>query len=515
MWLLDKLRTKENNSNMSSRSEAIDTSQQSIDPLVVLPANIIQGRITDAQSTRTNNRYALADNLCKYDERLYSAIELMALMIKKSIGEASIKPKNKDDRELTNEEQNAVKIANQFMEKLNVAQLFYNYTIDLWKYGDAVDIIHYDGDGIYELEPIPMSNITAIDNKSQIGKFIDYNDAMIKRPNWYLLGENLSDMNSQMQIFGKNRILHISFNPRRNQIRDNIGRWTMNVWSSAPIESLIAILQWKQILIRNNILWSNRAVPREHHILDLSQFDISKFSGDFKTRQSASIQAAENAIKNYNDQIQRRESDQGYVTGRGVEIKYIEPKTKSTDDMPILNQINELINGPTGTPSALMGGETKGFASLVHSASFLALRAESYADVIQKKMEELMKRHVSIARPNIRTSVVERLFIKNRLILDRDRAELAKIIAVLVESQSFTMDEVRTIWGHDPMTEKQLKEHLKMLRNLNKSENINQIIEGGERSEDILRRTGVNPTGEQESPGKRDNDLIQTGKSAI
>jgi len=128
--------------------------------------------------------------------------------------------------------------------------------------------------------------------------------------------------------------------------------------------------------------------------------------------------------------------------------------------------------------------------------------------VIQRKLEELIKRHVSLARPGIRRQVVDRLYIKNRLILDRDRAELAKVVAVLVESGSFTMDEIRKIWGLDPMTDKQLKAHLKLLKQLNKTESGGN--EGMKRSEDMLRRND-NPTGDQESQGKRSRDLNQKG----
>lgn len=502
------------------RSDPIPTLEQSVDPLVVTPANHLQGNQLDIQkSLYSRDRYSLADNLVKHDERLYSAIELMALMIKKSIGDVSITLQNDDDK-ITKEEENAIKVANEFAKKINLRQLFYNYTIDLWKYGDAVDLIHFDGSGIKELEALPMQSITAVDNRNQVGKGATFDTSVIKNPKWYVIDERFSVDGGEQQIISKNRILHISFNPRRNQIRDNLGRWTINTWSSAPIESLVAILQWKQILIRNNILWSNRSVPREHHILDLSQFDLSKFSGDFATRQAASIAAAENAIKNYNSNIQRREADQGYVTGRGVEIKYIEPQSKATDDIPMLSQINELINGPTGTPSSLMGGETKGFTSLVHSASFLALRAESHADVIQRKLEDLVRRHVKLARPGIRASVVDRLFIKNRLILDRDRSELAKIIAVLSESGMFTVDEIRQIWGFDPMTDEQLKQHIKWLRDIKKAESGPQSgNKGNERSEDLLRQTQNNPTKDFESQGKRDKDLIprslQPKKSAI
>ena len=503
MGLFDIFRS----SKGAARTDPIDTIIQPIDPLVIVPANIIAGRLEDQKSLRAQNRYALADSLYNSDDRLFSAIELMALMIEKSIGDVSIVGVRQDDKELSNEEINAIKEGNEFAKRINLKHLFYHYTIDLWKYGDAVDLIHFNSSGITELEPLPMADITAVDNKSQLKKAIGFNQPMIRKPKYYALDERMTTVDVPDQVFKKERILHISFNPRRNQIRDNLGRWTINVWSVAPNNSLIAILQWKQVLIRNNILTSNRNVPREVHTLDLSQFDASKEAGTMIEKRAAAKLAAETAIKGYTETIKYREADQGYVIGKGTEIAFVEPMSKANDPNLLIDQINSSIGGPMGAPAGLMGGESKGFTSLIHASSFLALRAENYAGVIQRPLEDLVKRHVRLARPGIRKNVIDRLYIKNRLILDRDRSELAKVIAVLVESRSFTLDEIRKIFNMDPMTEKQMKEHIKWLQEIKETGGDKT----GKRSDDMLRRNQTSPTEGQESQGKRDRDLIQKG----
>jgi len=240
MGFLDRFRT--GTTKQAARSDPLDTTIQSVDPLVVAPVNVLGGRQADVNALRNVNRYAMADNLHQFDERLFSAVELMALMIKKSISDVAISLKQ-DDRLMTNEEENAVKVANDFAKKIHLKELFRTYTIDLWKYGDAIDVIHFDGSGITSLEPLPMGAVTAVDKRSQLGRFINFSEPMIKNPKWYALDERMGDELIPDQVFKKDRILHISFNPRRNQIRDNVGRWTINVWSTAPIASLIAIHQ--------------------------------------------------------------------------------------------------------------------------------------------------------------------------------------------------------------------------------------------------------------------------------
>jgi hypothetical protein len=503
--------------NTATRSDPIDTTQQSLDPLISVPVNIIGGRLEDMSSIK-GNKYALADALYNSDERLYSSIELMAIMITKSIGDVSITGIRQDDDKMTSEEENAVKIANKFAKDIGVKELFYRYTIDLWKYGDAVDLIKLNSKGIVDLEPLPMQHVTAVEKREQLNSDILYGQKMIQDPKWYVLNEGFGELDLKNQIFKKERILHISFNPKRNLIRDNKGRWTYGVWSNAPINSLIAILQWKQNLIRNDMLWSNRSVPREHHKLDLSQFTLDKFPGTFEQKQAAAITAAQKAIQTYNDNMKRKEADQGYVSGMSVDIGYVEPKTTNWQDPSgKLDQINQLIGGPTGTPSALMGGESKGFTSVIHSSSFLAMRAEIYATVIQKKLEELIKRHVGIVRPGIRKKTVDRLYIKNRLILDRDRAELAKIIAVLAPTNVLTTNDLRRVWGLDPLTDEEMKQIERFNQMKARSSTIryegNQSRRDalGNVQEDLTRKKSDSPTGGQESNQKRNNDRFQIG----
>ena len=337
---------------------------QPTEPLVISPASIIGGNLIESSNfVKTGNRYLLGDNLYNTDERLYSAIELMAIMIQKSIGDSlgNVFGIRNDDEKITNEEKNAMDEANKFARDIKMKRLFYNYTIDLWKYGDAVDVIKTNSKGVVELRPLPMHLVTAVDRREQIGRSIAFGEQIIKNPQWYIVNETMVNTQVADEIIRKDRIFHVSFNPRRSWILDNVKRHTFNVWSIAPINSLIAILQWKAFLLRNDMLWRNRALPREWHQLDLSVFDPSKYAGNHDEKIAAARAAAEAAIKSYNTVNQRREADQGFTTGMNTKISYVEPKsTTYADPVPILDQINSLIGGPTGTPSALMGGEGGG-----------------------------------------------------------------------------------------------------------------------------------------------------------
>ncbi len=499
--------------NTATRSDPIDTNVQSVDPLISMPVGIKGGELADNLNTR-GNRYALIDGLYKSDERLYSTIELMAVMITKSIGDISIAGIRNDDDELTTEEKNAIKVANKFAKDIKLKKQFYQKTIGLWKYGDTIDLIKLNSKGIIKLQSLPMQHITAVDKRSQVDNTIDFGDELIQDPKFYIVNEGFGIVDIKSQVFKKERILHISFNPDDNLIRDNKARWTYGVWSTSPVNSLIAILQWKANLIRNDMLWSNKSVPREVHTLDLSQFSIDHFPGTVEQKLASSKVAVERAIDGYTENQRRREADQGYVKGNSVAIEYLEPQTASyLDPSGKLDQINSLIGSPMGAPGGLVGGDTKGFTSIVHASSFLAMRAEIYAAPIQLAFEDLIKRHVGIVRPGIRKSVVDRLYIKNRLILDRDRAELAKMISVLAPTGTMTINDMRKIWGLDAAT----KEEMKMIKEFMKMKSpaaakptqSKRGLTSGQ--EDLSRKKSDSPTGDQESNEKRKNDRFQSG----
>ena len=118
-----------------------------------------------------------------------------------------------------------------------------------------------------------------------------------------------------------------------------------------------------------------------------------------------------------------------------------------------------------------------------------------------------MRRHVGITHPGIGDDVIDRIFIKNRLILDKDRAELAKIVAILVGAKVFTPDEIRSIWGLDPMTEKQANALLEWIKDTNpKGASPDKVL-----STENNRNTD-SPTGDQESPKQRDHNSLTRGE---
>jgi len=494
--------------NSSTLPNPAQSKLQPIMPLIQSPVMTTSNALAEIDRIkRINNKYALADILTQIDERLWSVIELTAIMIQKSLADVAIE-RTDVGVPLTNEEENALLEAKAIFKKLRFKRLAYNYSIDLWKYGDAVDRIGIGSKGITELEALPMNLLTAVERRDQIGKPLEWKDSVIRHPQWYAIDEMNTNVQVQERAIRKERIQHISFNPRRVWIKDNQQRWTFGVWSVPPITSLRVLIEWKHNIIKNDMIWRNRMLPRYHWMLDLSMYDPSKYTGTHDQKIASAELAAAAAVQGFNNGIAQLESDQGVTTGLNVKNEVIEPKSSNySAPNAIIDQLNSLISTPAGVPGALVGGESKGFTSLLQSSSFTALRAEIYADVITEALTDLMKRHVSIVRPGIREEVVDRLYIRNKLILDRDKSENAKIIATLVGTNMFTIDEIRAIWGLDPMTEKQAMSHLEWITAVGKSGKSPAEV-----TDDALDENIDSPTGDQQSQRQRDRNRTQIGE---
>jgi len=495
------------------RTDPVDQTARPTEPIAIAPASIIGGRLQEQKDLRAaKDRYTLADNFVNNDERLFSSIELMAIMVQKAVGDFTLRPEDADDKVESPSEKKALQAANDIHRKLNGPRLFYRYTKDLWKYGDAVDQIKF-GKGIEDLIPLPMFVISAVDKRSQIGQ--TGGDYVISNPKYYAVDEAADKSDVKTQIIRWDRVFHVSFDNKRSWIKDNLGRWTFNVWSTAPINSLLGILMWKQMLILNDQTWRNRAMPREHHKLDLTPFDPSKFQGTHAEKLAAAKTAAEAALTSYAAVNAYRQADQGFVTGMNVEIGYVEPKTTNYNDpSAIIDQINSLIGGPTGTPPNLLGsGESGGgFTSLNQASSFLALRAEVYLDGIKQKYEQLVKRHVMMIEPGIKEEVIERITLKTRLILDKDRTELAKIVATLNTTKSFSNSELREIMGYEPFTENQeaeLKSWIKETQNPGAGDT--ETVTDETVAAKLLSEKADTPTGDQESSIQEDRNTNTRG----
>lgn len=495
-------------------------------PLIQSTVADVGGEINEMAKLRNMNKYDLADVLISTDERIWGIVELVGIMCFKAFAGVGIRSEDPGDDELTTREATVIKSAKKFVEDLELQEIYYNHGKKLISYGDIVEKIHKDkNNGVTFLEPLPMSRITAIAKKEDLNK--NDTDQVVRKANFYVIGENNSGTTFQQMdspsmpsgegkpvLIAADEIFHLSIDKRNTWVKDLIGRDTFGIWSESPLKPIVALVQWKKNIIRNDMLWRDKLIPRYLHELPMGMYDMSRYTGTPEEKQTKAIAAAKQAITNYSADLnsKMKQADQGIVVPEGIKITVLESMNKYSEPNAMLDQIDSKLSSQTGTPSALVGGDSKGFTSLIQSTSFLSMRAEVYTIKITKTWEKILRQHLTILHPGIGKDVIDRVYLKTKLILERDRNELAQIVSILAGTKAFTTSDLREVMGKEPLTQKEKDSIKEWVEDTNpKSDNVSSSKSV---TDDAKKKKTDSATTGQESAQKRDNDRNSTGENA-
>lgn len=465
-----------------------------VQPLIQAPVQKESGFL-DAVGPSLDNEFDQADLLLLRDERLRGNLELFAQMVGRAYQGIEISQKGDEEnpRELSEEEIALLETARDLDNRLDFRKLIKSYTRSLFKYGDVIEHIETDTafldeefdedveatDAVTALTPLPMNQMTIIDEASRIDN--PEPERVITQANIYVVDEENQDQTEEDPVqYDKSEILHISLDNRSNWKEDLLGRPTFGIWSDPPLKSIIYLLEWKHNLIRNDMIWRNRMVPREHHKLNMTAFAPENYPGaTFQARLSSAKVAATAEMNQYANGIRTQQPDQGYVTSNDIEIAIVEPRTANYREVNSqIDQIDSKISTMTGTPEALSGGNNSSFSSVEFSGTFVSLRSEEMANTITKGLERVIWKHLKAVHPSSDIKDIKRVKMKTRLILDRDMTERAKVVSILDGTNKFTPTELRSIFGMEALTDIQQAEILEFAKELAENVAIVQHVGG-------------------------------------
>lgn len=272
--------------------------------------------------------------------------------------------------------------------------------------------------------------------------------------------------------------------------------------------SLLSTMKWKLNSVINDILWTHRNVPREHHKLDLSMYNPEAFTGTPEERFEKAEAAAQAAASAYHANMQNMKSDVGYVTDKNTDILYVEPKsTNYQAPNEKIAQINESISNCLGLSPVV---KQQSFASALMAGSFAVLQALSIAKIGVKGLEKVLRKSLKIQfGPRFSDRELRKVKIRLRLILEKDRSEVMRQIAIMVASNeimpTFTPTEIREEWGKEALTETQFNEIVEYMNygKISKSigSSISQVVKDEKR---VVRNRPENWPEYESEKGYRD-----------
>jgi len=432
------------------------------------------------------SRHQLYMKLEELDPELASAINTAAMIVERCMKGFVVRP----GKSLDQEEQALQEELTQLYRKLK--PYIFDIARKLIRDGDAVYYVDVSkGFGIRNLTWLPIDQLTILENKSQVHRFSE----TIQEPNLYVLNE-VPRGNLATQYFKADQVVHFNWG-KQEKIRDRFNRWTLGIYNYPPLESLSTDIIWKFAIKLNDMLWREVNVPREHHKLPSAPFDPSLFSGaTYEERLQRAQEAAEKALKDYVDKLEKRRVDRGYVTLDNVDIEVVEPKLQYTSPNELLRQINEATYGSIGTPESAVSGRARGtYASEIAVESYLLLKSEFLAGKIAEKFIELAKRHLDVKYGKKYQDHYHKIDFDVQLIFFP--REMARTVAILRETGLFTFSELRALFGYPPLTEEQKADLAKPLGH-RFTETSREIASSGLRRERPERPETPESTGQRQ-----------------
>jgi len=437
-------------------------------------------------TVRTGNKYDLLREMVRQDPELRGAVDRIGKMCMMAYGGIGIHA----GESLTTTEELLLNAAREWADDdMEYAEWFEATAIAVMTYGDFLaKKIYRTGDGITRLQPFRMEKSTILDSKAQRNQ----TSAEIFSKNWYVMNEGLSKESFTVE----KQMLHVPLNNKAQYVFDIKGRVTFGVWSSPPIDSLQGTIRWKMNTVLDDMQWRHANVPRPHHKINLSAYAPERYQGTWDQRVAASEAAAQTAANKYRDNLPgNMEADYGYVTDLQTNITFVESSsTNYQRPNELLDQQNQSISSVTGIPKSLLFGEGGPFASGLISSSFALMFTESLFSKVARHFTRLLRQHFRIQRKEPIQNHLNKLFIQGNIILERDRLDLARQLAILWETGMFTPTELRDMWGKDPLTEDQWEEIAgyiqKVKRHITPTEVLKYAKESSSREYPTYPKTG-------------------------
>ena len=406
----------------------------------------VAGKVFNRHATEFDERpdYSYeAMNLLLDDGVITGMVNLIADMVKQSYNGVYLEPLDPYlEAEVTPRELEVLKLSRDFSKRLNVKKLFYDIAYDLVLYGDVVNLIVRDGEGIFELTPVPNNSLFFVEDANQIQDTA----AQVKVKN--ILCVKASQTDTDPAKYKLEDFSHISYKNRNVWREDIDGRNTYGIYSIPILANLQNLIKWKVKTMENDIIWKNKAMPRLIHRLDLSEIVPSKYTGTESERLEKAARDAQSTVDRYIASTKMLRPDDDLVESQAVETTVLESSSTTYQDPNLtMDQINSSINRPLGIPHSLLGGDGSSGVGLETIANFANLKIEGIGQIIADEMTKILQTHLRIVSPSL-DEEISRVYYAIHASLITERFTDAKTALAMSNALVFTKTEIRQAIGY-------------------------------------------------------------------
>ena len=347
------------------------------------------------------------------------------------------------DTEYDETEAEMLREAEHLATTLNIRGEFEKYAELLMIHGNV--FIHPLPGFTYEI--LPNKSVTIIDDLSRVGG--SASTEAIREAAYYVIDEGLQTE----KRYRADEIIHIRFKETPIWWTDSKGRKTFGIYSISPLHRTILPIWEKRQITIIDVIWRWRNVPREHHQIDASFFDLGKYPGNIEQRRKAANADLDKVIASYSNTLKNQTPDQGYVTSSAVKIDSIDHSASylSTNDRIIQNS-DQVWTSLSIPRSVIAGGSGGSYSSDLVLSTYVANKIEQLANKIKPIiLDNIRKRLLAIKS----SYPVDDMDIKIEFVMANSKIELARQMVMMKDVGIFTETELRNLLGYLELREDQ------------------------------------------------------------
>jgi len=301
-------------------------------------------------------------------------------------------------------------------------------------------IVEIDDDSY---RPLPMRYMSIVEKSSDVGD--TSGDKVIMTAGVYVYKEDGEE--GERKIFKPENVVHIKYKDTPIFFTDNLGRETYGIYSISPLARAVHPVWWKRQTMIIDVLWRWMNVPREHHQIDSTMFELGRFTGTPNEKQTAATQAAQTFTNAYIETMKHQAPDQKYITLDNVKIGMVEAGASYMGTNELMNQLNNEIYTALNVSSSIVNGTNSGsYASELIISNYVSAKAIELA----KKANAIPLRVVKERLLKINSNYpVDELDVVFELVMATSKLETFRIAAIMATLNSFTQNEIRQSVGYE------------------------------------------------------------------
>ena len=307
---------------------------------------------------------------------------------------------------------------------------------NLMVYGNDISkLVGRTGKGITNVQSLPISQITIVDNRKI--PFAADKDNAIYDADFYLLRENARDS----AVYPASEVLHIKIDYRSYWFMDRMGRWTYGVWGASRFSALKQAIRAKYNSMNNRIALEDSLTKQ---YITIGPEAIANIQDPAEAQERL-----ENIMDDVGSLLDGLRADQVPILPHYVNMQFVDLKNTIPDNATFMDQVNADISAVLHVPRVSMGQERGStFAATFNASQWSVQAIRRLQKVLSQSMQGLFSKHLELLGIDHKMGDLPKLMFDP--IDEESPFESTRRVVLAYEAGITTLNEARSELGMIP-----------------------------------------------------------------